>query len=47
MLQDGQNVDAAPQTPRPSCQFLPRDAMRKRGLRCGLVSVCPFVHLSR
>jgi len=26
--------------------FLPRDAMRKRGLSCGPVSVCPSVCLS-
>ena len=26
-----------------SCQFLPRDAMRKRGLCCRLVSVCQSV----
>ena len=28
------------------CQFLPRDAMRNRGLCYGLVSVCPSVCLS-
>jgi len=27
-------------------KFLPRDAMRKRGLRCRLVSVCPSVYPS-
>jgi len=33
--------------PFPLIRFLPRDAMRKRGLCCRSVSVCPPVCLSR
>jgi len=34
------------QAARPKCPFLPRDAMRKRGLCCGPVSDRPSVRLS-